>query len=187
MSGYQRQAYDFDNEGVRFDLGHLEPVVVLFDEPRGLTWEATIDGDRLTSVSVSGRDLDQLAMRSMPLRKLRTTAAKYSRHIGEHMELEGSHLEDAHNEANARAEADIRSSAAPTPELFADAWRTTPKPGRRKALSEHFHVSLVTIDRWTRKARDQDLIDPPTTGRPRANTTQPLDARGTTSNEESDA
>ncbi|CCH77138.1 hypothetical protein BN12_1680004 [Nostocoides japonicum T1-X7] len=53
-----------------------------------------------------------------------------------------------------------------SPEDFAAAWHSTPKP-RRAALAAHFGVDVQTVDFWTRKARDRGLIPEAEVGRKR--------------------
>src|SRR5690606_23437395 len=130
----------------------------------GWQWEVTAEGQRLTSLTIRGHNVDQAALRLPPLGYLREVATTYLHKVEEAQE-DGIPLDAALDEANQEpGEVRVRSDP-PTPEEFAEAWRATPpaetrareRVTRRQALAERYHVTVHAVDKWTRAARDAGL------------------------------
>lgn len=155
------------SDGQRFETGAVEPVVTVFD-PRGWTWEVTLNDDRsaLATLAVTAGPIDQKSLRVIPLNYLLEVAQAHVRVVDAEMDRPGMHLEDALEFASTDPGEISRRGDPPTPEEFARAWHATPevdfKEGeritRRRALAKHFGVTVWAIDKWTRKARDSGKL-----------------------------
>lgn len=173
VRGYMRPVIEWTSEGVPFSPGHTEPVVVVFD-PRGWEWHVTTEDGRLTSLVMKGENVDQRALRTVPVSYLREVAETYLGHV-ERAVADGIPLADALTDAEADPGQARVKGDPPTPEEFAAAWRETPasqtrpdgRTTRRQALAERWSVTVYTVDKWTRAARDAGLIERAGTGRPR--------------------
>lgn len=173
VRGYMRPVIEWDPDGVPFPAGHHEPVVVVFD-PRGWEWHVTTEDGRLTSLVIRGEDVDQKALRTVPVSYLREIAETYRGHVEQSIR-DGMPLGDALADAEADPGQTRRKGDPPSVEEFAASWHETPatqtRPGgrttRRQALATRYHVSPERVDQWTRAARDTGLIPPAKTGRPR--------------------
>jgi hypothetical protein len=173
VRGYMRRVVEWTSQGVPFDAGYSEPVVVVFD-PRGWEWQVTAEDGRVTSLTVRGERVDAKAMRVVPLSYLSEVGATYLGHV-EQAVREGIPLSDALDDANLEAGQVRLSGDTPTPKEFAESWHATKsvelpdgkRVTRRQHLAESWQVSPYTIDKWTRAARDAGLIPPTNKGRPR--------------------
>lgn len=151
--------------------GYSEPVIFVSD-PRGWSWEVTAEEGQLTSITVRparGATLDQRAMSLVPVGYLLDVAKTYLEDVQRAWD-EGMRVEDAFREADrARGEV-VTSDGSPSPEAFAEEWRSlgrvevgnagTKRTPRRDALADRYGVTVYTIDKWTKRARELGLIKP---------------------------
>lgn len=171
IGGYMRPVIEWTDDAVPFSAGYSEPVVVVFD-PRGWEWQITAEGGSLSSLTVRG-EIDQAALRLVPLRSLQEVATAYLAHV-EQAVSKGTPLADALSDAEHQREVRV-SDKPPSPAEFAEAWHAAPaaevrqgkRATRRQNLAERWNVSPFRVDQWTRAARDAGLIPPAGTGRPR--------------------
>ncbi|GGM84172.1 hypothetical protein GCM10009721_06120 [Terrabacter tumescens] len=190
--GYLRPVIDFDDDGNAFETGARDEVVVVFDPSSGREWHVTVEQGgrgrpRITSLMIRGGSIDQAALRQVSLGYLTEAAAGF---IGstEAERDKGAPLGEALQVASSKpGEVHVRDEA-PSPETLAAQWNATPvsvivdgrRIGRRRALADHFGVTVWSIDKYVREARDLGLIDAATTGRRRASppATQTPDEQG---------
>ena len=171
VGGYMRPVIEWTGDGEPVNAGYSEPVVVVFD-PRGWEWHVTAEGDKLTSLTVRG-EIDQAALRLVPLRSLQEVATAYLGHVQQAVS-KGLPLADALSDAEHESEVRV-SDKPPSPTEFTKAWDATPvaevrggqRITRRRALADRYSVTVYTIDKWTRAARDNGLIEQSNVGRPR--------------------
>ncbi|MGO1227820.1 MAG: hypothetical protein ACTMH5_13380 [Brachybacterium sp.] len=197
---YSRPSATVDQYGDLQTGGPLELVVVVTDG-RGGRWDATVNGETVTSLTthgVDGKGVTQRALRSLPLATVHklavTRAAEYRAAMAS-----GARTADAHSDPLAATPAShgdddpmLTGTSIPRAE-FAAAWREEgarrvdeqgrDRPPRRQALAERYKVSRARIDDYVREARDHGDIAPASTGRKRASQTTGAD-RAESQNEE---
>lgn len=146
--------------------GNSEPVVKI-SEPLGRSWKVTMAGDRITSLTVYGRDIDQKTLSAVPLANIKSVAHAHLAIF----EAEAEHVGPSIATEVASVPPGKARSASPTTDEFAEAYRSTPERvtddetgemlTRRQALNMRWpDVSLYTIDKWIQGARKRGLIEP---------------------------
>ncbi|MGJ3507957.1 hypothetical protein [Enemella sp. A6] len=168
-SVYMRQVHIWTKDGERVPAGYSEPVAVVFD-PRGWAWHVTMDGDRITTLtveSVGTAEVDQSATRTVPLQHLREVAREVLQGLDDDID-DGAPIPEA-LEAAATPRGFVRvKNAPPSPQLFAHYWQNSPefvwvderKRGRRWRAAKDWGVTEYAVDKWLREARDLGLIPP---------------------------
>lgn len=140
---------------------------VTVSDGRGGHWTATVDGDRLTTLTVHAHDVRQIDLRSVPLVEVRATALAHVRQVSDLLD-DGYRLADALDVAQADPPALMPDGRTPVADFIAAYRSAGPRPGadgrvdrtpRRHALAERFGVSVYTVDKWVRLLRDQGELE----------------------------
>jgi hypothetical protein len=173
-----RPVIGWTKNGELFNVGHSEPVVAVLDAG-GHEWHVTVEAGPngkpvLTSLTIRGPGLTPAGLRQVPLGYLTEAASGYIAEV-ERQFQGGAPLGDALDIA-ASAPGGLRlRGEPPTPEEFAERWNATAslvivrgeRLARRQALADFYGVTVWTVDKWSRAARDQGLISKQTKGSPR--------------------
>jgi hypothetical protein len=133
----------------------------IFDADRDLIYEAVIERAngraRLTGITIlttqPGQRIDQDTIRRVPVQRI---AEQVSLHLAE---AESSDLSAIFTTEPVRN--------APVGRFLEEVARDHRSGLSRNAIAAKWHVSVYTVDKRLREARDRKLIEPPTTGRPR--------------------
>ncbi len=179
VTGYRRDVIDYDQDGTAFPTGARETVSVIIDGPR--RFEVVLDQDgQISELTISGGGpVTPEVLRRVPVSYL-ADAARGIENSFEEGKDDG--LSDAAAIATIgvagvdEGESDPGRDGPPTPEEFASAWHRTPasiitaegkRVTRRQALANQFSVTVWTVDKWSRAARDRGLISKDRPGAPR--------------------
>ena len=147
---------------------HHETWVTVSDG-RGGRWTATVNSDRLTSLTVHADNVRQIDLRSVPLVEVRAVALAHVREVERlRDQYPGAPLGDLIAEADADP-ADVMPDGRTRVVDFIAAWQaagpqhradgTVDRTPRRHALAEQFGVSVYAIDKWVRQLRDQGALE----------------------------
>lgn len=130
-------------------------------------WTVTVEGERLTSLTVHAHDVRQIDLRAVPLVELRTVALAHVREV-EALRDDGYQLADALQEIGTQPPELMPDGRTPVAD-FISAYRAAgprarpdgqiDRSPRRQQLAEQFSVSVYTVDKWVRSLRNRGELE----------------------------
>lgn len=138
-----------------------------------VTVKVTETDFKLTSIRVFADDVKLEHLRQVPLTELRAAAFEFVRRAEERLD-DGEEIEDILADPYIES-AQMMPGERVSVQEFKRAYRNAAADrgsSKREALAKQFHVSVYTIDKWVRHARDIGEIPKPQRNKPQTPTTE---------------